>query len=292
MPIFAGGMLATILLSATAVSGFSSSKADVSRGSRRALLDAGVCFSSCKNGAERGGFPFYQCQCTEGFKGGCCGDRVDCTAPDLTTFENIDLDEFTRATWYIQKQQETGYQPKENLNCVAATYDVTGTTVPFFSGTVLDVHNYANKKEVNGELSVPDKDTILCGRVPNEDDRARLSVAPCFLPNYFAGDYWVLDLGVDQEGQYEWAVIIGGQPKEYGEDGKCTTKTSGTNNSGLWLFSREPVASKANLDAMLQVLDRNGISATKLLDVNQAGCNYEGAFIKGATKTGDFVTLE
>merc|ERR1719158_2377987 len=32
------------------------------------------------------------------------------------------MDEFVRASWYVQKQQVNGFQPPEELYCVATTY--------------------------------------------------------------------------------------------------------------------------------------------------------------------------
>ena len=55
----------------------------------------------------------------------------DCPVP--TTQENLDLDEFIRATWYAGMQQVQSFQPKEELFCVAATYEVEPERkVPFF----------------------------------------------------------------------------------------------------------------------------------------------------------------
>ena len=34
-------------------------------------------------------------------------------------FTEADFEEYIRATWYVQKQQETGYQKKEDLYCGA-----------------------------------------------------------------------------------------------------------------------------------------------------------------------------
>merc|ERR1711861_27771 len=110
--------------------------------------------------------------------------------------------------------------------------------------------NYANKDEVNGPLQNANNMT-LCARAVDSTDSSRLAVAPCFLPNILAGPYWVLGIGHDEvtPGEYAWAVVIGGEPTVQWPDG-CTTKESGTNGAGLWLFTREPVASKKQLEAM------------------------------------------
>jgi len=206
------------------------------------------------------------------------GPSPSCAGANFTTLGKLDLTEFTRKTWYIQEQQIVGYQPLESLYCVAATYDLAGASVPFFSGTVATVYNYANQGAVNGPLQNANNFT-LCARANNDDDSSKLSVAPCFLPNLFAGPYWVIGVGTAADGTYEWAVIIGGEPTEQYDDG-CTTKESGTNGAGLWLFSRTSVAPKAQLDAMHQVLIEQGIARSRLHPVAQEGCRYTGAFIK------------
>ena len=176
---------------------------------------------------------------------------------------------------HIQEQQLTGYQPLESLYCVTATYNLDeGRYVPFFSGKVISVHNYANKDAVNGPNQNKNNMT-LCGRAVNEEDSSKLAVAPCFLPNYFAGPYWVLGLGED----YKWAVVIGGQPTEEYDDG-CTTREDGVYNSGLWLFTRAQTATADDLKEMHALLKAQGVATSRLHPVKQAGCKYAGAYRK------------
>ena len=112
-------------------------------------------------------------------------------------------------------------------------------------------------------------------RAVNASDSSRLAVAPCFLPNLLAGPYWVLGIGDD----YEWTVVIGGQPTEQYDDG-CTTREDGVNHSGLWLFTRAQSPSKASLDAMHHLLQAKGIATSRLHTVEHAGCKYKGDYIK------------
>jgi hypothetical protein len=74
---------------------------------------------------------------------------------------------------------------------------------------------------------------------------------------------------------YDWAVVIGGEPTESYADG-CTTKETGINGSGLWLFSRTQVAPAAQLDAMHQLLADAGVARSRLHTVAQDGCAYAG----------------
>jgi len=163
---------------------------------------------------------------------------------------------------------------------VSATYNLEGAKVPFFSGTVVTVYNYANKDNVNGENQNAGN-TTLCARASDKDDSSKLSVAPCFLPNFLAGPYWALEIGHNAERPYEydWAIVIGGEPTVQYDDG-CSTTESGINGAGLWLFTRERVASAELIDKMRSKLTEKGIAVSRLHDVAHAGCLYKGAFLK------------
>lgn len=204
------------------------------------------------------------------------------SCPSVATVgsKNFNLTEWVRKSWYIQEQQIVDYQPLSSFYCVAATYNLQGTTVPFFSGTVATVYNYANKQRVNGALQNANNMT-LCARAVNTTDASRLAVAPCFLPNFLAGPYWALGIGEEAErpGEYAWAVVIGGEPTVEWADG-CTTKETGTNGAGLWLFTRRPVATEAQMKAMHALLADKGIARSRLHQVAQAGCTYHQAVLK------------
>lgn len=198
-----------------------------------------------------------------------------------TIGKSFSLDKFISKSWFVQYQQENGYQKKNSLFCVAATYDNSKKqSVPFFSGPVISVYNYANKGGVN-KSNQNDKDgMVLCARAANKDP-SKLLVAPCFLPNGLAGNYWVLDAGVDAEGEYTWALISGGQPTVQYDDGTCSTKETGTYGAtGMWIFTRERVASKETVDAAFNAMAKQGIHTGRMIKAEQEGCNYSGAFIK------------
>lgn len=216
---------------------------------------------------------------------GAAASRSKCKT--VSPASELNSTEYVRATWYIQQQQLTGYQAKEDLFCVAQTFDADTTEkVPFYDGQVIAVYNYANLNEVNGANVNDQNGTILCARQPDpEDDPARLINAPCFIPNILAGPYWVVAAGPQPttDGSYvpmEWAIVSGGQPTVSYPDGGCTTKLTGTNGSGLWLFSRKPVADAETIKTMLSTLQSLGYTTKELLPVAQAGCRYDGANIK------------
>ena len=153
---------------------------------------------------------------------------------------------------------------------------------PFFSGTVLSVHNYENKNHTNGPVDSTDKNipSGLCARAKNASRPSELLVAPCFLPNIAAGPYWVIAVGEDSAtGEYTWAAVSGGKPTEQFPDG-CTTKEKGVNGSGLWIFTRDQNAKPADIDAAKKALKGLGYTTSRLKVVEQEGCKYDGALIK------------
>lgn len=196
----------------------------------------------------------------------------------------FDVDEWTRATWYVQEQQINGYQPAEDLFCVSATYNLENKRVPFFAGTTISVYNVATESdfEENGA-----EGTVLCGRVRDEDKGSTLSVAPCFLPNIFSGPYWPVYIETNGT-EYTVAVVSGGQIEvESGtdEDGNqlCTTKEEGVNGAGLWIFSRVPEDSTETMDRVKQEMNKLGIATSSLVNVVQGSdCedSYSRRFIK------------
>lgn len=94
-----------------------------------------------------------------------------------------------------------------------------------------------------------------------------------FLTKLLGGDYWILDAGPESN-NYEYAIVIGGQPNVRYTDG-CTTKTNKVNNAGLWLFTKEPTPPNSIIDYMLNKLKILGISKSQLNNVTQKGCLYK-----------------
>jgi lipocalin len=201
-----------------------------------------------------------------------------CPIITLQTNPPVNITEYVRKSWYVQQQQVNGYQQPDDLYCVAATYDIDNkTTVPFFRGKVISVYNYANYKKVNGlPMGVNQK---LCARETNISQPEKLLVSPCFLPNIFGGPYWILAVGPKSD-NYEWAIVIGGQPRVRTSNTTCTTSETNINNSGLWLFSRSPKLEENKLNFLRNKLVNHNISLSKLLNVSQKGCNYTNAFLK------------
>jgi apolipoprotein D and lipocalin family protein len=202
------------------------------------------------------------------------------SCPSITPMIHFNTTEYIRSSWYVQQQQVNGYQSNNTLYCVIQTLDATNRTVPFYSGNVLAVYNYANIDRVNGEQQ-NSMNFTLCARQFNQSMPSELLNAPCILPNYFAGPYWVLATGPSYD-NYSWAIISGGQPTVRYPDGNCSTSEEGVNDSGLWLFTRERFGS--HVDAyvfhMRNLLLELGYTVSRLLNVSQVGCNYTDTYIK------------
>merc|ERR1711924_89036 len=99
---------------------------------------------------------------------------------------------------------------------------------------------------------------------------AKLSVAPCFLPvGLLGGPYWVLEYN-EAEG---YSLISGGQPSIETANG-CKTG-SGTNNAGLWIFTRKQERDQKLVDKVRELARNQGFDLTVLNDVVQEGCTYE-----------------
>jgi len=201
------------------------------------------------------------------------GNIESCIAscPPVTTVSNFNVSEYARGSWYIQKQQVTNYLPLSNNYCVSAMYRRSTKLVPFYSGIVLDVYNRANMNGING-TNVNKNNFTLCARIPNSTEPSKLLVAPCFLPNFFAGDYWVIDAGPSSD-NYQYAIVSAGQPTEQLTDG-CVTNTDGTNGSGFWFFTRDQVANSSLLSFMELTARSKGFSLDLLNNVTQVGCVY------------------
>lgn len=45
------------------------------------------------------------------------------SCPDVRPIEGLDLDEWTRSSWYIAEQQVNGYQSEEDLFCVVVSFE-------------------------------------------------------------------------------------------------------------------------------------------------------------------------
>jgi lipocalin len=202
-------------------------------------------------------------------------DDTDCKT--IETVQNFDIDKYIEFTWYIQRQQVNSYQSAESLYCVTATYNDDGKKQ--WGKPAISVSNYNN----DGMVNAPTKDGsdgVICATTSIANEPAKLAVAPCFLPPFLAGDYWVAAVADD----YSWAIVTGGQPTIAGEcvvDALlCTTPETSAllgNGQGLWFFMREQAQNAVTLATMEATALALGICTANMVDVVHEGCTYAGA---------------
>ena len=106
--------------------------------------------------------------------------------------------------------------------------------------------------------------------------KSKLKVAPCFLPKIFSGDYWVVAY---DEGE-GYALVSGGQPTKQGQNGLCTTGT-GTNGSGLWIFTRKQERDEALVTKVRSIATDKGFDISVLNDVDQTNCSSGSEYATG-----------
>eukprot|EP00977_Amphora_coffeiformis_P022522 scaffold10926_cov163-Amphora_coffeaeformis.AAC.7 len=200
------------------------------------------------------------------------GEGDDEACSDITTLADFDLDAYASSKWYVHEQAVTAYLPKENNYCVTAEYTVMNHRT--FWGYKVRVKNSA--KNINGE----EFGGILYA-AQNNDEPAKLKVAPGFLPQFLAGPYWILDYQEATAEQEGYALIIGGQPNVRRENGGCATKNRWiTSSGGLWIFTRSTVRNQTLIDTLRERLaNQYGLDVTVLNPVDHSDaalCGTDG----------------
>jgi len=140
---------------------------------------------------------------------------------------------------------------------------------PSFLGYDVEVANHAENAQ-GKNLGPINK---ICAKIVDEA-AGKLKVAPCFLPQALAGDYWVIAFD-KSEG---WALVSGGPPTIAGPTGGCRTGTS-TNGSGLWIFTRAESRDEAVISKVRAVAAAKGFDLTVLVDVDQSKCTASTAIM-------------
>merc|ERR1712038_425698 len=190
----------------------------------------------------------------------------------VSTVSDFDIDVYASKPWYIHQQAVTKYSPIDENYCVKAQYTVREN--PTRLGYTVDVMNEA-KNEFGAKSGGG-----LCAYQTDEDP-SKLAVSPCWLPKFFAGPYWIVAYDEDEG----YALISGGQPFIRADpddvDVGCRTGT-GTNNSGLWIFSRDQTRDDALVEKVRMIAKDAGFDLSVLSDVDQTDCDVckdiEGEF--------------
>jgi len=166
---------------------------------------------------------------------------------------------YISAKWYAQAQMVLDYLPADYFRCVTAEY--TMLDKPTLLGFDINVKNHA--ENTNGKALGPL--TEICAKVVNAS-AGKLEVSPCFLPRFLAGPYWIE--AFDQESG--WALVSGGPPQKEGANG-CKSGT-GTNNSGLWIFTRKQKRDEALVQKIKGIAEAKGFDVSVLKDTDQTNC--------------------
>jgi len=190
---------------------------------------------------------------------GCrCEKNLECQP--VETQQGFDLDAYISKPWFIQQQMPTEYLPETKNFCVNAMYERKAEKS--FWGYTISVRNRA--AEADGTPT--DSGDFLCAYGYDPEDPAKLAVAPCFTPKIVSGSYWVLAYN-EAEG---YALVSGGQPKVATPFG-CRTG-DGTNDSGLWIFTREPQPDFALVDKVRGIALSQGFDLGVLKNVSHVDC--------------------
>jgi apolipoprotein D and lipocalin family protein len=198
-----------------------------------------------------------------------CDDEDDTEedeCEEVIPAEPFDVESYISERWYVQYQQEIQYLPKEQNFCVYAEY--TARRRSWWSRYELDVRNYSQKEDGTPVNSGDAFFSKLCAYTPNKSSPSKLAVAPCWLPTFTAGPYWVVDYN-EQEG---WAIISGGQPTIKTDNG-CVTG-DGTNDSGFWFFTREINPANEIIEQMEAIAEDKGFDISVLNKVDHSNCEY------------------
>lgn len=206
------------------------------------------------------------------------------------------------------------YTEREDMN---GTNNTTENDTGFFDDlnneddpvVFYDFENYGVTGSVNGSVHEWDGDNTdnwCAGQ--DQDGGGLLRISPCVLRPLLVRvgiPQWVL--AVDEK-EYAWAIMSGGEPSELvvadgdlidvdasstGEavsqeqeqqSALCTTRTDirkgvllDTSGSGLWILTRERIASPEMIAEIEQVLQDMGIYTGKLFRVVQEDCTYSNA---------------
>lgn len=178
----------------------------------------------------------------------------------VSTQPNFNLEQYISRRWFAQEQMLIRYLPADGQNCVSARYSRQPKLT--FWGYSIKVENSGQSD--NGQS----RGGELCAKSVDQTDAAKLAVAPCWLPSWFDGPYWVLAHN-EEEG---YALISGGQPTVATPFG-CRTGT-GTNNAGLWIFTREAQPKSGLVQRVRDIARGKGFDLSVLKPVRHTGCQY------------------
>ena len=202
----------------------------------------------------------------------------------------FDMSNFTEKSWFVQKQQIDGFQTsvEDDFYCLVWTYtERENDNASFF-----DFDNYGTTGGVEGPQQEYDSggtkwEQWCAGQ--DEFGGGLVRISPCLLRSFLVRTgfpQWVLAVAPD----YSWAIVAGGEPDELQQTEPtplCTTRTNvskdvlaDSSGSGLWLLTRDRMASNDTIAEMENVLLDMGVYTEKLLPVVHNGCTYKNATLR------------
>eukprot|EP00419_Tripos_fusus_P011520 CAMPEP_0172663894 /NCGR_PEP_ID=MMETSP1074-20121228/6236_1 /TAXON_ID=2916 /ORGANISM="Ceratium fusus, Strain PA161109" /LENGTH=384 /DNA_ID=CAMNT_0013479965 /DNA_START=95 /DNA_END=1249 /DNA_ORIENTATION=- len=184
-----------------------------------------------------------------------------CPPTNFSSVQGFNLKNFVQSRWHIQQQMPVSYLPASQNRCVYAEYGLLQKKS--FWGYDVQVQNHA--EDVAPPHKVHDSGSFLCAKVVDEAT-GKLAVAPCFLPSFAAGPYWVIAYN-EADG---YALISGGAPSTSAPGG-CRTG-EGVNNAGLWIFTRRQQRDEALVQKVRKIAANKGFDISVLNDVDQSDC--------------------
>jgi len=193
-------------------------------------------------------------------------EPAECAIVEAVT--DFDLEAYASAPWFVHQLAVNSYSPIENNFCVTAEYTIKEQ--PSRKGYTVTVDNTAQNalgKTSGGKL---------CAYQTEAEDIGKLAVAPCWLPKFAAGDYWVIayEESDEEAGTDGYALISGGQPTIPAPEGLEGCRTGdGRNQSGLWIFSRNPERSEELIATVRAIAVEKGFDVSVLNDVDQTNCD-------------------
>lgn len=173
----------------------------------------------------------------------------------------FDVEWYLSGKWHIQQQMALSYLPKDYMYCVTAEY--SRFAKPTLLGYDIQVKNHAENAE--GKALGPIN--TICSKIVNEAE-GKLEVAPCFLPTILSGDYWVVAFDKKED----WALVSGGPPRKQAPDGQSCRTGTGTNGSGLWIFTRKQQRDEALLQKVRGIAAAKGFDISVLEDIDHTKC--------------------
>lgn len=207
----------------------------------------------------------------------------------VNTVTNFNVTAYASAPWYVQQQATNAYTPLESNRCVTAQYTVRDESQlswweKSLWGYTIDVFNYAETTETDNSGSRSSSGGSLCADY-DETTPSKLTVAPCWLPQWIGGPYWVVSYREGQDNGY--ALVSGGTPGFLvaGEETGCGVRGAdpccktgeGINRSGLWILTRQRNPPEVLVAEVRGVASRLGFSTSVLFNVtHDSECHVPG----------------